>query len=119
MLALLEKCEKSLAQYLELKRRAFPRFYFVSSADLLDILSKGRDPQAITRHIGKIFESIATLEYSGSSIVAIKSKEGEYLKLSAPVTTGGAVESWLADLLKGISSLLSNKFNTNYLKACK
>lgn len=104
MLALLEKCEKSLAQYLELKRRAFPRFYFVSSADLLDILSKGRDPQAITRHISKIFESIATLEYEGSSIVAVKSKEGEYLKLSAPVTTGGAVESWLDDLLKGSPS---------------
>ena len=103
MLVLLEKCEKSLAQYLELKRRAFPRFYFVSSADLLDILSKGRDPQAITRHINKIFENIATLEYSGSSIVAVTSKEGEYLKLSSPVATGGAVESWLADLLKGIS----------------
>lgn len=102
MLALLEKCEKSLAQYLELKRRAFPRFYFVSSGDLLDILSKGRDPQAITRYINKIFESIATPEYSGSNVVAVTSKEGEYLKLSNPVSTGGAVESWLGDLLKGI-----------------
>lgn len=102
MLTLLEKCEKSLAQYLELKRRAFPRFYFVSSADLLDILSKGRDPQAITRHINKIFENIATLEYEGVNIVAVKSKEGEHLKLSKPVKTGGAVEDWLMDLLKGM-----------------
>lgn len=35
--------------YLETKRVAFPRFYFVAPADLLDILSKGSNPQAILR----------------------------------------------------------------------
>ena len=35
--------------YLETKRTAFPRFYFVAPADLIDILSKGSDPQAILR----------------------------------------------------------------------
>jgi dynein heavy chain len=37
-------CEKALADYLETKRLAFPRFYFISSSDLLDILSKGNQP---------------------------------------------------------------------------
>jgi dynein heavy chain, axonemal len=37
----LEMCEKALADFKESKRRTFPRFYFVSSNDLLDILSNG------------------------------------------------------------------------------
>ena len=45
----LELCEKALQDYLETKRIAFPRFYFVAPADLLDILSKGSNPQAILR----------------------------------------------------------------------
>lgn len=35
-------CEKALADYLETKRLVYPRFYFISSADLLDILSNGK-----------------------------------------------------------------------------
>lgn len=40
-------CEKALAEYLETKRLTFPRFYFISSADLLDILSKGSRPREV------------------------------------------------------------------------
>ena len=50
MLMQLELCEKALQDYLETKHIAFPRFYFVAPADLLDILSKGSNPQAILRY---------------------------------------------------------------------
>lgn len=45
----LEVCERALQDYLEAKRRAFPRFYFVAPADLLDILARGADPHAVER----------------------------------------------------------------------
>ena len=42
-------CEKALAEYLETKRLAYPRFYFISSADMLDILSNGNQPELVAR----------------------------------------------------------------------
>lgn len=44
----LSVCEKALAEYLETKRLTFPRFYFVSASDLLDIVSKGTQPREVT-----------------------------------------------------------------------
>lgn len=49
--------------YLETKRIAFPRFYFVAPADLLDILSKGSNPQAILRHLSKCFDNVHNLSF--------------------------------------------------------
>lgn len=37
----LARCEKALSEYLETKRLSFPRFYFVSVVDLMDIVSNG------------------------------------------------------------------------------
>jgi dynein heavy chain len=46
----LDMCKKALNDFLDKKRRAFPRFYFVSITDLLDILSNGNNPSKINRH---------------------------------------------------------------------
>ena len=61
-------CEKALAEYLETKRLAFPRFYFVSSADLLDILSNGNNPTAVAKHLTKLFDSMAALKFEKVNI---------------------------------------------------
>ena len=58
----LQLCEKALAHYLESKRMAFPRFYFVATADLLDILSNGNNPIMVQRHFTKLFDAAARIK---------------------------------------------------------
>lgn len=55
----LELCKKSLADFLDGRRRQFPRYYFVSEADLLDILSNGSDPNKILVHTPKVRSDVA------------------------------------------------------------
>ena len=57
----LEKCEKALNEYLEVKS-IFPRFYFVSNAALLDILSNGNNMPKIMPHVGSVFDGVGNLE---------------------------------------------------------
>lgn len=49
----LENCQKSLNEYLESKRRLFPRFYFISTDELLSILGNS-EPSAVQDHMIKV-----------------------------------------------------------------
>ena len=61
-----EQIQKNLNQFLEAKRSQFPRFYFLSNEDLLEIIGQSKDPKPILQHIGKMFEGIASLTISSS-----------------------------------------------------
>ncbi|XP_039198067.1 dynein heavy chain 11, axonemal isoform X1 [Crotalus tigris] len=97
-------CEKALAEYLETKRLAFPRFYFVSSADLVDILSKGAQPKQVTCHLIKLFDNTADLKFQDNGnqhsniVLGMYSKETEYVPFSGQLECGGQVETWLKRL---------------------
>lgn len=99
ILAELILCEKALNNYLETKRLVYPRFYFISSVDLLDILSNSNDPKIVGRHLPKLYDSIRCLKYteqSGKIALGMFSKDhDEYVAFSAECNCSGKVEDWL------------------------
>lgn len=114
--ALLNKlmlCEKALNDYLETKRLAFPRFYFVSSADLLDILSNGNSPELVARHLTKLYDSIAKLIFVKGTKIAeqMQSKENdELVNFKKPCDCSGKVEIWLNRLTDAMRLTLHDLF---------
>ena len=109
----LETIQKSLDQYLETKRVQFPRFYFLSDDELLEILgstsaSSGDAPggpgtkkpvEPIQKHIKKCFEGIQTLDFmvkdARKIAYGMNSPDGENVAFSKPVYAEGPVEEWL------------------------
>ena len=63
----LEEIQKSLDMYLETKRQIFPRFYFISNDDLLEILGQSKNPMEIQVHLKKCFDNIKSLNMSRAS----------------------------------------------------
>jgi dynein heavy chain, axonemal len=110
----LEQCKKALSEYLDGKRRIFPRFYFVSEADLLDILSNGNTPSRIIHHITKVLLATATLELDESrggrpfAKKFISSVGVEEVALEPHVRLEGKVEIYLQTVLDGQKLALKN-----------
>ncbi|PSN32950.1 Dynein beta chain [Blattella germanica] len=94
-------CEKALAEYLETKRLTYPRFYFISSADLLDILSNGNQPELVAKHLTKLYDSLAKLKFdqqggkNTKNATAMWAKDGEFVKFNGICDCSGKVEVWL------------------------
>lgn len=90
-------CEKALSHYLETKRLAYPRFYFVSPADLLDILSNGNNPELVCRHLSKLYDSVAKLSWKMENGKATKianvmiAKDGESMAMHGTCDCNGKV----------------------------
>ena len=78
-----------------MKRKTFPRFYFVSDLVLLKFLSQGSEPLSIAEDLDKIFDAISNVTFdkidkkiTNKIITELKNIVGndeEILKLEIPV----------------------------------
>ncbi|KAI8818687.1 dynein heavy chain and region D6 of dynein motor-domain-containing protein [Fimicolochytrium jonesii] len=108
---LLDQIQKCLEDYLESKRLLFPRFYFLSNEELLEILSQTRNPQAVQPHLSKCFDAIKSLEFSSTDpksidINAMNSPEGEKVAFLKTIKARGNVEAWLGNVEEGMVAVL-------------
>jgi dynein heavy chain len=92
----LDKCQKSLSDYLDTKRNAFPRFFFISDDELLSVLGSS-DPSSIQVHMLKLFDNVKQVKFMrnnkfcGGQISS--EKEGYDFVQLTPID--GAVEVWM------------------------
>ena len=99
----LEKCQKSLNDYLDSKRNAFPRFFFISDDELLSILGSSQ-ATCVQEHIIKMFDNIKSLRFEVGNAddytaTAMVSSEGEAMDFRTPIAAEGRVEDWMTSVL--------------------
>ncbi len=121
--AKLDIVEKGLNDFLDTKKMAFPRFYFLSNDELLEILAEAKDPLAVQPFVKKCFEAVKELVFeprpataAGDSSVAgdagiitgLVSVEGEKIPFvqSVDPAASGAVEVWLLAVENAIKRTL-------------
>jgi dynein heavy chain len=92
----LDRSQKSLTDYLDTKRNAFARFFFISADELLSILGNS-DPQSIQVHMLKLFDNVKFLHFGrgGRSVVGQESSEKEKYPFVTPALIEGPVEVWM------------------------
>lgn len=49
-----DECKKRLSEFLDGKRRQFPRFFFMSEADVLNLLSNSSQPAKVLEQVCKV-----------------------------------------------------------------
>ena len=115
----LEKCQKSLEGYLEQKQKAFPRFYFVSIAKLLTILSRGSDPLAMNEYYENVFDAVQYVEHDKKDKTIIRKIHGdggaghEVIPFINPVNAVGNIEDWLTTLVQTMRLTLKDHARTS------
>eukprot|EP00929_Paragymnodinium_shiwhaense_P066427 TRINITY_DN33321_c0_g4_i1.p1 TRINITY_DN33321_c0_g4~~TRINITY_DN33321_c0_g4_i1.p1 ORF type:complete len:3770 (+),score=1255.81 TRINITY_DN33321_c0_g4_i1:195-11312(+) len=94
----LDDIQKSLEDYLLSKCVAFPRFFFLSNDELLEILSQARNPKAVQPHLRKCFDNLVKLKFGdgANDITGMISGENEEIPFVKPLKARGNVEKWLS-----------------------
>eukprot|EP00762_Andalucia_godoyi_P001076 ANDGO_01965.mRNA.1 Dynein-1-beta heavy chain len=115
---MLDKIQKSLEDYLEEKRMRFPRFYFLSNDDLIEIISQTANPLAVQPHMSKCFDNIKRLDFGANSvdILAMVSSEGEVVSLGKNLKARNKVEDWLGAVEKAMLVELRKLHKTSVLE---
>lgn len=114
----LKVCEKALNDFLDGKRRSFPRFYFVSVNDLLDILSNGNNPEKVNKHCSKIYQAIKNLEMvpDGERPKATKMITcvgSETVDFTTELKLKGKVEIYMQDIIETMRTTLRDMARTS------
>ena len=83
---------------MEQKRVAFPRFYFLSDDELIDILANSTNYNIIQQHLKTCFDNIVSVDIPEDKVLAMNSNEKEKVDMKKDIKLGPAPEVWLMNL---------------------
>ena len=97
-----ETLTQSLLANFEEKRMYFPRFFFLSNDELIDIINASSNPLQVEPHLIKCFEGIRKLQYTSNQFIeGMVSSETEVVKFVKevnPFRDNGLIEKWLFEV---------------------
>lgn len=108
---ILDEITKALYSYMETKRQSFPRFYFLSDDDLLEILANSDNKDVIMLHLKTLFDNLIKLDINDFSgeISRMYSKEKESIEFVRPPKMRSPVEGWLLAVQEEMKFTISRK----------
>ena len=117
----MEKIKKELQNYLETKRKEFPRFYFLSDGELLPIMSRSTDITAAEPILPKCFDGITRVDLGPNKpsfeIVGVYSAEGERVPFkSIRMRSEDNVVIWLNQVETQMVESLRKLIKTGYME---
>lgn len=102
---LLDRCQRSLDEFLEEKRSAYPRLYFLSDEDLLELISGSS--AGLDAHLPKLYQGVGSVQRQDGRLTAVVSPEGEILDLPTSIDLSDALPTWLSNLEEVLRKALS------------
>ena len=117
----LGKCQKGLNDFISSKRRVFPRFYFLTMEELLDILANGNNPELLfseKNYMNKVVQAIDKLLMEGSGDTAIRPTIKKLVSsvgvetidfVGGGIQLNGKVEHYLQDVLQCIKDTIKDR----------
>lgn len=114
----LQKSVDDVQGWLDHKRMNFPRLFFVSDEELLDLVAHAKDAKILEKHLPKYFSfsKISMVERKKLVyITSFESSDGENVPLSTSVLISGlGVDEWLLNLELAMQNSLKQILKQNH-----
>ena len=108
----LEKIRRDIEKHLESKRIAYPRLYFLSNTELMTLISKSKDSNAILPFLPRIFDGIVNVEFGVENqipcITSVLNNENEKLSVR-PIKYRSNIEGLFSSIEEIVQKSLKNE----------